>query len=65
MIIIDVSKEKNIDSALKKFKNKFNKYGIKKELLDNKEFEKNSQKKRKQRIKAQYIQGLRDNEIDN
>jgi small subunit ribosomal protein S21 len=64
MIIIDVSKERSIDSALKKFRNKFNKYGIKKELLDNKEFEKTSQKKRKQKAKAQYIQHLRDKEQD-
>jgi len=64
MIIIDVSKERSIDSALKKFRNKFNKYGIKKELLDNKEFEKNSVRKRKQKAKAQYIQHLRDKEQD-
>jgi small subunit ribosomal protein S21 len=64
MIIIDVSKEKNIESALKKFRNKFKKYGVKNDLIENKEFVKKSVKKRKQKIKAQYIQSLKDKEID-
>ena len=50
MIIIDVSKEKNIESALKKFRNKFKKYGVKNDLIENKEFVKKSVKKRKQKI---------------
>lgn len=65
MIRIDVTKEKNIESALKKLRYKFKKYGVRKELIENKEFEKNSVTKRKQKIKAQYIQGLRDKEMDN
>jgi small subunit ribosomal protein S21 len=64
MIIIDVSKEKNIESALKKFRNKFKKYGVKNDLIENKEFVKKSVKKRKQKIKAQYIQSLKDKEMD-
>jgi len=64
MIIIDVTKEKSIDSALKKFRNKFNRYGVKKELLENKEFEKKSVRKRNQKAKAKYIQHLRDKEQD-
>jgi small subunit ribosomal protein S21 len=64
MIIINVSKEKNIESALKKFRNKFKKYGVKNDLIENKEFVKKSVKKRKQKIKAQYIQSLKDKEID-
>ncbi len=62
MIIIDVTKEKSIDSALKKFRNKFK--GVKKELLENKEFEKKSVRKRNQKAKAKYIQHLRDKEQD-
>lgn len=65
MIIIDVSKEKNIESALKKFRHKFKKYGVKNDLIENKEFVKKSVRKRKQKIKAQYIQSLRDQEMDN
>ncbi len=65
MIRIDVTKEKNIESALKKLRYKFKKYGVRKELIENKEFEKNSVTKRKQKIKAQYIQGIRDKEMDN
>jgi small subunit ribosomal protein S21 len=64
MIIIDVTKEKSIDSALKKFRNKFNQYGVKKELLEKKEFEKKSVRKRNQKTKAKYIQHLRDKEQD-
>ena len=64
MIIINVSKEKNIESALKKFRNKFKKYGVKNDLIENKEFVKKSVKKRKQKIKAQYIQSLKDKEMD-
>jgi len=64
MIIIDVSKEKNIESALKKFRRKFKKYGVKNDLIENKEFVKKSVKKRKQKIKAQYIQSLKDKEMD-
>lgn len=64
MIIIDVTKEKNIESALKKFRNKFKKYGVKNDLIENKEFVKKSVKKRKQKIKAQYIQSLKDKEMD-
>lgn len=65
MIRIDATKEKNIESALKKLRYKFKKYEVRKELVENKEFEKKSVTKRKQKIKAQYIQGLRDKEMDN
>jgi len=65
MIIIDVRKEKNIESALKKFNSKFKKYRVREELIDHKEFQKKSVRKRKQKIKAQYVQSLRDKEMDN
>lgn len=65
MIIVDVSKEKSIGSAIKKFSDKFKKYRIKDDLVDNKEFVKKSAKKRKQKIKAQYIQSLKDKEKHN
>lgn len=64
MIIIDLSKEKNLDSALKKFKNKFDKQGTKKELLQRKEFIKPSVLKRAEKLKARYVQQLKDSEKD-
>lgn len=60
MIIIDVTKERNIDSALKKLRYKFN--WTKKELLENKEFEKKSVSLRNEKIRAKYIQKLKDKE---
>lgn len=62
MIIIDLKKEKNLESALKKLKNKFDKQGTKKELLQRKEFVKPSVEKRGEKLKAKYVQKLRDSE---
>jgi small subunit ribosomal protein S21 len=62
MIIIDLKKEKNLESALKKLKNKFDKQGTKKELLQRKEFVKPSVEKRAEKLKAKYVQKLRDSE---
>ena len=63
MIIIDLNKEKNIETALKKLKYKFS--WTKKELLENKEFEKKSVARRQEINKAKYIQKLKDNERGN
>ena len=63
MIIIDVTKERSIETALKKLKNKFS--WTKKELLENKEFEKKSVSKRQEKIRAKYVQKLRDQEKGN
>jgi ribosomal protein S21 len=60
MIIINVTKERNIDSALKKLKYKFN--WTKKELLKNKEFEKKSVSLRNEKNRAQYAQKIKDKE---
>ncbi len=60
MIIIDVTKERNIENALKKLKYKFS--WQKKELLDNKEFEKKSVARRNEISKAKYVQKLKDSE---
>jgi len=62
MIIIDLKREKNLESALKKLKNKFDKQGTKKELLQRKEFTKPSIEKRAEKLKAKYVQKLRDSE---
>ncbi len=62
MLHINLSKEKNLESALKKLKYKFDKVGTKKELLVRKEFVKPSVLKRGQKLKASYIQQLRSSE---
>lgn len=58
MIIIPLKEGENIDRALKKFKRKFEKTGIIKELRARQAFEKPSIRKREGLIKARYIQGL-------
>lgn len=59
MIIIPVKEGENIDKALKKFKRKFEKTGVVKELRDRQKFTKPSVKKREEKLKAIYIQQLR------
>jgi small subunit ribosomal protein S21 len=60
MIIVPIKEGENIDRALKKLKRKFEKTGILKELRERQKFTKPSVVKREQRIKAQYVQHLRD-----
>jgi small subunit ribosomal protein S21 len=62
MIKIDLQKEKNLESALKKLKFKFEKIGIKKELLSRKEFIKPSVERRAEIKKAIYRQSLNRNQ---
>ncbi len=58
MIIIDLKKEKNLESALKSFKFKVQKTRLVQELRDRKEFEKPSITKRKEKQKAIYTQKM-------
>jgi len=58
MIIVPVKEGENIERALKKFKRKFEKTGIVRELRDRRTFEKPSVKKRAQMNKAIYVQKL-------
>ncbi len=60
MIIIPVKEGENIDKALKKFKRKFEKTGVVKELRERQKFTKPSMKNREMKLKAIYIQQLRD-----
>ncbi|MCK5079143.1 MAG: 30S ribosomal protein S21 [Bacteroidales bacterium] len=59
MIIIPVKEGENIDKALKKFKRKFEKTGVVKELRERQKFTKPSIKNREMKLKAIYIQQLR------
>ena len=59
MIIIPVKEGENIDKALKKFKRKFEKTGVVKELRERQKYTKPSVKNREMKLKAIYIQQLR------
>ncbi len=59
MIIVQVKEGENIERALKKFKRKFEKTGIVKELRSRQAFEKHSVSNRKKMMKAVYVQKLR------
>jgi ribosomal protein S21 len=59
MIIVQVKEGENIERALKKFKRKFEKTGIVKELRARQAFIKPSVNNRKKMMKAIYVQKLR------
>ncbi len=60
MIIVPIKEGENIDRVLKKMKRKFEKTGVLRELRDRQKFTKPSVKKREEKLKAIYIQKLRD-----
>jgi small subunit ribosomal protein S21 len=59
MIIIPVKEGESIDRALKRYKRKFEKTGVVKELRNRQKFTKPSIINREQKLKAIYIQQLR------
>jgi small subunit ribosomal protein S21 len=63
MLIVKVSDGDKIDRALKQFKRKCNNTKLVQELRKRQEYEKPSVTARKQRLKAKYVQGLRNEEI--
>lgn len=62
MIIVPVKEGENIERALKKYKRKFEKTGVIKEVRERQKLAKPSIKKREARMKAIYIQQLRNAE---
>lgn len=62
MIVVPVKEGENIEKALKKFKRKFEKTGVIKELRNRQAFEKPSVTNRKKMMRAIYIQKLHQNE---
>lgn len=60
MIVVPVKEGENIERALKKFKRKFEKTGIVKELRKRQQFDKPSVVNRFKRERAVYVQQLRD-----
>ena len=63
MLIIPVKEGENIERALKKYKKKYDKTNVMKELRNRKEFEKPSITKRQQKIKAGYRQKMQQAEM--
>lgn len=62
MIVVPVKEGENIERALKKFKRKFEKTGVVKELRRRQQFDKPSELKRLKMEKAIYVQKLHQNE---
>lgn len=62
MIIIDVKKEKSLDSALKKLKYKFTKNKTREELFSRQEFTKKSVARREEIRKASYREKIKSQE---
>ena len=62
MIVVPVKEGENIEKALKKFKRKFEKTGVVKELRARQQFDKPSVVKRLQREHDVYVQRMRDAE---
>jgi small subunit ribosomal protein S21 len=56
MLVVNVKENESLDRALKKFKKKFERTGVVRELRDRQAFTKPSVKKRMQLIKARYRQ---------
>ena len=62
MIVVPVKEGETIEKALKKFKRKFEKTGVIKELRNRQAFEKPSVVNRKKVMRAIYIQKLQQTE---
>ncbi|MEJ6777406.1 MAG: 30S ribosomal protein S21 [Crocinitomicaceae bacterium] len=63
MLIIPVKEGENIERAIKKYKKKFEKTKVMRELRSRKEFVKPSILKRQERIKASYKQRMQSAEM--
>jgi len=58
MLIIPVKDGESIDKALKKYKRKFDKTGVVRQLRSRQQFTKPSVTKRQQRLRAEYKQQM-------
>ena len=63
MIIVPVKEGDSIDRALKKFKRKFEKTGVMRELRERQKYTKPSIRRREEKTRAIFIQKLRDREL--
>ncbi|MFW6248549.1 MAG: 30S ribosomal protein S21 [Bacteroidota bacterium] len=62
MIIVPIKEGENIERALKKFKRKFEKTGVIRELRERQAYKKPSESRRQQIIHARYVQQLQQQE---
>ena len=62
MIIVPVKEGENIDRALKKYKRKFEKTGVIREIRERQKFTKPSVKRCEAKLKTIYIQKLKNQE---
>ncbi len=62
MLVIQIKENESIDKALKRFKKKFEKTGVLKQLRGRSAFHKPSVVRRKEVIHARYVQQMRMNE---
>lgn len=63
MLIVPVKEGENIERALKRYKKKYDRTGVMRELRDRKEFTKPSVTERQERIKAAYKQQMQSQEM--
>ncbi len=63
MLIINVKESDSLEKALKKYKKKFEKTGVVKELRSRQAFEKPCITKRMQKIRAAYRQKMQSQEV--
>ena len=63
MLIIPVKEGENIERAIKKYKKKFEKTKVMRELRERKQFTKPSISKRQERIRASYKQRMQSAEM--
>jgi small subunit ribosomal protein S21 len=61
MIIVKVKEGENIDRALRRFKRKFERTGVLREIRERKEYKKPSEERREQLQKAIYIEKIKRN----
>jgi len=64
MLIVQVKEGESLEKALKKFKKKFEKTGVVKELRERQKFTKPSIKRRETVIKAVYKEKLQKGEVE-
>lgn len=64
MIVVNVKEGESIDRALKRYKRKFDRTGQMRQLRSRQQFTKPSVNRRKEVIKASYIQHLREAQED-
>ena len=62
MIIVNVKENESIDKALKRFKKKFERTGVLKEIRQRSYYEKPSIKRRNTKLRAEYRQKMQNKE---